>query len=336
MNEHLAKLLFVLSTAALTTSTANAVITSDTSGSHQTTPGVQVMGINHDGVGLLLFDLSDDIGRCTGALLEGGRHVLTAAHCVERGEAILGARIRFELATGEVFLPVTSWIAHPEFGINSSGLVGGNDVAVLTLASTAPDTIPQYEIYRNLGGEFNVPIVRIGYGRTGHGATGDLLAAGTKRWGLNEYEVTSANTNVNTMVVGGDDAHTWLNYDFDSGLPANDAFQVHLGAPQDLGFFGDEVSSAPVDSGGPIFIDDNGVYRIAGIVSAGARFPGTPNADVDNDLNSTWGQFGRDTRVAAPENMQFILAAIPEPSTAITLSMGLATLVVIARCRRLY
>jgi hypothetical protein len=67
-----------------------------------------------------------------------------------------------------------------------------------------------------------------------------------------------------------------------------------------LGFGADEVLSASGDSGGPGFIHG----AIAGVGSDGARLP---EADVDDILNSSWGQFGFDVRVSAFQ--EFILQA---------------------------
>ena len=83
----------------------------------------------------------------------------------------------------------------------------------------------------------------------------------------------------------------------------------------DLGLGNDEVMSAPGDSGGPSFI--NG--QVAGITSYGLRLSrrtGRPprTSDVDNQLNSSYGEFGIDTRVSFFSGwIDANLTAVPPP-----------------------
>ena len=65
----------------------------------------------------------------------------------------------------------------------------------------------------------------------------------TKRAGLNRYEA------IRDDYAGVD----FLAYDFDSGLPENNALAM-TGFESDLGFGADEVFTAIGDSGGPNFI----------------------------------------------------------------------------------
>ena len=54
------------------------VVTSDGNGTHITTPGVAMFGIDHDGVVEILRNGNFS---CSVALLKGAFHVLTAGHC---------------------------------------------------------------------------------------------------------------------------------------------------------------------------------------------------------------------------------------------------------------
>lgn len=119
------------------------------------------------------------------------------------------------------------------------------------------------------------------------------------------YEATGATQNIKLSTVGGSDAERWLFSDFDNGITANDAFGFHFDKAN-LGFGPDEVYASSGDSGAPIFVNNGYSHVIAGTVSGGARFSGTRNADVDDTVNGTWGQFSRDTRVAEAGNLAFI------------------------------
>lgn len=54
------------------------VVTSDGNGTHITTPGMAMFGIDHDGVVEILRNGNFS---CSVALLKGAFHVLTAGHC---------------------------------------------------------------------------------------------------------------------------------------------------------------------------------------------------------------------------------------------------------------
>ena len=100
------------------------------------------------------------------------------------------------------------------------------------------------------------------------------------------YEATGATQNIKLSTVGGSDAERWLFSDFDNGITANDAFGFHFDKPN-LGFGPDEVYASSGDSGAPIFVNNGYSHVIAGTVSGGARFSGTPNADVDDTVTSS-------------------------------------------------
>jgi hypothetical protein len=78
--------------------------------------------------------------------------------------------------------------------------------------------------------------------------------------------------------------------DFDSGSPANDAFcfvfRVCQPGTSGLGLGAFESNTAPGDSGGPAFLND----RIVGVLSFGAT-AGSDFGDIDDELNSTFGEF---------------------------------------------
>lgn len=299
--------------------TLPAIVTSDDYGTHITTPGVSLFDLNHDGVAQVR---NNGNFSCTGSLLKGGMHVLTAGHCVSN-ENIQEIVVRFELASGVVDIPAHSWRAHPDYP-----RIPGSDLGIITLTQRAPSEIPRYSPLLNVGDDLNTPNLVFGYGRTGYAVTGKDIRDGNKRGGRNRYEATGASGQIAQAKVGGDHSHRIVFSDFDSGLPENDGFGFHFDTP-DLGFGDDEVYASNGDSGAPIFVHNGQTHVIAAAVSGGARFPGTPNSDTDALVNATWGQFSRDTRVSHPNNLAFIQgftagALEPFPLRIVSDSNGLA------------
>ncbi len=280
---------------------------------HVTSPG----GV-FDGVTQLTLNRSDGTFLCSGTLLSNGRELLTAAHCLtdDNGNLITNSvTASFQLASGNQTLNASTITVHPnwngDFGI-------GNDLALITLDAFAPIDIPRHDIYRG-SDEVGQVVTKVGYGRSGYGDDGDVLGAGTKRSGLNLYDAFG---DVFDAVSGIDPLPgAQLAYDFDDGTSTHDAFgffDATLGASglDDLGLGNDEAMSAPGDSGGPTFIGD----LVAGITSYGLRLslrtgpPSARTSDVDNQLNSSFGEFAIDTRVSFFTNwIDNNMTAVPPP-----------------------
>ncbi len=283
---------------------------------HVTSPGVAF-----DGVTQLTLNRSDGTFICSGTLLNNGKELLTAAHCLTDDAGNLNTNsitAKFQLPSGTINLNASAFTVHPswngDFGI-------GYDLALITLDNIAPTDVPRHELYR-AAEEVGQVVSKAGYGKSGNGNDGDILNAGTKRSGLNSYDalgdVLEAVGGINPLTG------SQLAYDFDDGTSAHDAFgffDASLGVSglDDLGVGIDEVMSAPGDSGGPTFINN----LIAGITSYGLRLDlrgGKPprTSDVDNQLNSTFGEFAVDTRVSffadwIDANMTFIPPPPPPP-----------------------
>jgi len=237
--------------------------------------------------------------RCSGSLLLSGKHVLLAAHCITDGSGVIDAQtatVTFETASGDEEIAVTTFDKHPDWNGNSSI---GNDIALLTLATEASASIDRFDIDRVASDDVGAKVKKTGYGRSGTGLTGDTLASGTKRTGFNIYDQTHDEmmTALNVGFVSG----AVLQYDFDNGTVPIDAFDFFFNNPQ-LGVspLTDEVMSAGGDSGGP----STSSPIITGVTSYGIRLsfmsgPPPRTSDIDNDLNSSWGEFAGDTRVSS-------------------------------------
>ena len=235
-------------------------------------------------------------GSCSGSLLAGDdRHILTAAHCFNNADNSANLNpnpgeynVFFDVPTGRVIVPVEAIFIHPNW---TAGQDNDNDIAIIKLAQSAPEAADRYEINTEFN-EVGQTFIRVGYGVSGTGAAGEVTdeTESTKRFGQNRYDALGdifREPPSNDLSV---DPGLQLAYDFDNGLPANDAFGVEYGI-NDLGVER-EIGTSVGDSGGPAFIGG----KIAGVASYG--FSSTP--DIDNPTNNTsFGEYFADTRVSA-------------------------------------
>lgn len=295
----------------------------------------------YDGVASLFLARTDGNFGCSGALLADSLHVLTAAHCVTNSSGVqnvIVSNATFNLSGGPT-------LPYSVTGINvAPGWTGnatmGNDLAILTLAGPATG-IQSYDIYRG-SGELGVVGDKAGYGKTGTGTSGDTQSGGTLRSGQNIYDAYGSIFNV-VPGVGPAAAGANLAYDFDDGTAAHDGFGFFFGINNldtALVLANQEVMSAPGDSGGPTFID--GV--IAGITSYGLTLAFGPScppqgctSDIDSSLNSTYGEFGVDTRISYYQSwIESIVdfpnaATAPEPASGAVLLFGTVVFFILRR-----
>ncbi len=236
------------------------------------------------------------VSRCTGSLLPTGRHILTAAHCLTNTSGAIDIQTPtaiFDLPGGEVTRLATTIFVHPSWP--GAPATASADLAILELATPAPPEADRYAIYRG-SNEVNQVFTKVGYGRIGTGVSGDSdpNSGDLKLAGLNQ--VDALNTVLINAGVSAGIPDTQLIYDFDNGTEANDAFGI-IFQIEDLGLGVDEVNIGAGDSGGPAFI--NG--QIAGVSSYSLRLTlrGRPSPDITPFIDSSFGEFAGDTRIAA-------------------------------------
>jgi len=260
-------------------------------------------GQGFDGVVRLAGD-----GTCTGALLQDGLHILTAAHCFDTNDSTPNLNpdpsqlsIVFDLPSGQQTVAVAQIFVHSGY---TAGDDDDNDLAIVRLAQSAPNEAERYELYTETN-EVGKTFTRVGYGVSGTGATGELKdeEESIKRFGSNTYDALGdiytqvASTLPGEPLKPNNSPGLQLAYDFDNNTVTNDALgrdfnQVNLGVDR-------EVGTSRGDSGGPGFIDG----KIAGVASYGISTGADidfVSADAATDSNNTsFGELFADVRVSS-------------------------------------
>ena len=282
------------------------------------TPLYQATGAGgYGGVALILVSRSDGLGVCSGSLLPGRAHVLTAAHCLTDGtgtDVTSLVDVVVEQPDGDLeFLTADVWTVHPGW---TGDFFLGDDLAVLGLASPASPEIPVYEVYRG-SSEGSAPFEVVGWGVTGTGDTGGTTLDFNRRRGRNQFEATLE------AMLGAPNSGDVVVADFDNGVEANDAFGYFFGV-NGLGLGELEAAPGQGDSGGPAFLGS----EIAGVVSFGLRlsFTSGETSDIDGFLNTSFGEFQGYTRVSSYVEWLDQVTAVPEPANAILLFLGMAVI----------
>lgn len=277
-----------MSDASLNSSTSvpERFLTTETDPANYVTPTGTVL----DGVVELLMTFPSSGARGSGTLLTNGRQILSVAHNFfdSLGNLATSVSAVFHLPGGNQ--TVSCDFVDIGTGYNGNSYLG-NDIAVLRMTQTAPSGASRFDIYRG-SNELGQIASMSGYGRSGTGLTGSVLASGTKRNGSNRIDALGESLNGTALPNGTVASGKLLVFDFDDGTSTHDASAFYLGI-NNAGLGTGEVSTAPGDSGGPLLIDG----KIAGVTDLGLGFNGGP--DVLSGTNSSFGEFGLDTRVSA-------------------------------------
>lgn len=238
----------------------------------------------------------------TGVLLYGGQAILTAAHLFKNGSA--PSTVTFETSAGVKTLTSSKATILP--GYDASSL--NNDLAIVWLNGHAPVTAQRYDIYR-ASDEIGQAMTFVGYGKPGTGAAGmssSYSGAPIRQKASNTFDADASalKAKAGAIMPWAPKPGTQLIADFDNGSSAQDALGrflnlKHTGLGQSEGI----LSSG--DSGGPAFIGG----KVAGIASYISTLSmGSAHPDIDNSLNSSFGEIAAWQRVSAQQ--QFIDQAI--------------------------
>ena len=290
---------------------------------------------------------------CSGSLLSDRKSVLTAGHCVSGGTDFGGTSGLKSVTAyfyggsnpgqpGNSYDPDTVvWQSAQSTAIVSNGVavnplytgqvIDQNDIAVVKLSQEAPVWAQAYEI------DYTTPLEGTDFTVAGYGGRSDVggaigrnLGTGRLREGDNRYDFRLGDSDFGGLFTdpgffGSADKEFSFVSDFDNGLIANDtSCQIAVlgfglapsGKYCNLGRGAREVSVAGGDSGGPQFGADG---RLLSVTSYGLTF-GSEFGDVDDSLNSSWGEFNGFVPLFL--HRDFINNAVPEPATWAMMLMG--------------
>lgn len=303
-------------------------------------------GTGYDGVAALFIERADGNFICTGALLEGGLNLLTAAHCLanESGVNVTNSVTAVFFTPGqpasarELIFSAATYV-NPLY---TGQVVDAHDVAIVRLAAAPSAGIlsSAYSLY--MGNPFTQAGIAVGSGATGTGLTGATQSGGftlaDRRAGLNTVDFSWTDPRFLGFFDDGNFFGTADPYglvaDFDNGTSARNSACIITGLAQFAwgagarcggGFGPSEVNLGGGDSGGPLFI--NG--QIAGVASYGLTFR-SGLGDSDNIVNSTFGEF---SGWASTSYNAVWIATVPEPSSFVLVGVGLFVLVGVAKRR---
>lgn len=258
-------------------------------------------------------------GTFSGVLLDPW-HVLTAAHVVA-GQSAASIQFRLNAGTPET-LNAASVNVHPGYTGTTPGTDGvwHDDLAIVRLAAPATSA-SGYALYT--GSAAGQTITLAGYGGRGDGSAGVTAGAnaGIKTVGQNRLDLLLPDED------GGGANEVFL-FDFDGPTSSSNVFGQAVSANLTLGA-SVEAQFAGGDSGSPVFVQENGVWKILGVANFNGSLTGLPGSNV------LFGSIGGGSLVApyAEWIASTVATPVPEADTWLMLLAGLGMLSLFTRLR---
>ena len=202
-----------------------------------------------------------DLG-CTGTLI-APNVVISARHC----GASPGDTITFgDNSNNGIYTATVQSVSLPD---GNGSLLDGGDVSILTLTANVPSNVATpmrfIDATTSLVG---MTAATIGYGYNGVGSSGHGFSADGWRWGgENIIDVYGS--------PAGASGSNIISTDFDNGTSGANTISGSSATP-----IANEATTAPGDSGGPVLVQSNGEWLIAGVLSGG-----TTNTSVYGDIS---------------------------------------------------
>lgn len=252
-------------------------------------------------------------GTYSGALI-GSQYVLTAAHVVG-GTAAGNVAFVVNSESGSQVYNAESITVFPGYSGTAPGADGvwHDDLALIRLATPVAGNVPIYELYT--GPLDGLTINLAGYGGSGDGINGVTGGASSsiRRIGQNRLDVLLVDDD------GGTADEIFL-FDFDGPDAGSNVFGLDIPANLTLGS-SVEAQFAGGDSGSPVFVNDSGIWKLAGIAAFNGSETGLPGSNV------LFGAIGGGMVVASYVPwIESAMAPVPEPDVWLSLLAGLAVM----------
>ncbi|MGF1522052.1 MAG: trypsin-like serine protease [Leptolyngbyaceae cyanobacterium] len=213
-------------------------------------------------------ELSVGGGLCTGSLISQF-YVLTAQHCIFNTNP---SNVSVLFRDDDSFNTVLDEISVTRiFDDSSNRLLDGTDVAVLELSNPAPGSITPLRLLSNTNNLSGSTVTTVGFGLNGVGSTGHQFTRDGRRWAAqNTIDLVGPAADVGGRIVGG--SSNIFSTDFDSGAFASNTLSNFGSSPVPLT---NEGTTGPGDSGGPLLVNRNNEFLIAGVLSGGTTSTST-------------------------------------------------------------
>jgi len=226
------------------------------------------LGAGYDSVGQVLGVSPEFNYSGSGTLIEPS-WVLTAGHVVDIATSL-------DFILGGVTYTAASWVPHPKW---DGDLNRGYDIGLIELTSSIEGVDPA-ALYAG-SGELGMTGISVGFGMTGTGSTGAIVGVdGQRRAGENGIDAW--------LKTPGKSPRVFLS-DFDDPMNADENALGPWGSSADA--LDQEYLIAPGDSGGGVFITEDGQEYLAGVNSF-------VWAMLDGDPDSDYGDVSGHTRVS--------------------------------------